>query len=124
VFRKATPEALDLIAAMLEYTPTQRVAAIEAMIHPFFDEIRDPSCRFPDSRHPGGATKDLPPLFDFSRHGLTADVPLLMPRKLTRTQNSPSLPNTTPASFRPTLARPWPPADWIWTASCLSKRRR
>ena len=54
---------------MLEYTPTQRLSAIEAMCHPFFDELRDPSCRFPDSRHPNGNSKEMPNLFDFSRHG-------------------------------------------------------
>lgn len=40
------------------------------MCHPFFDELRDPNTRLPDSRHPGGAARDLPNLFDFSRHGL------------------------------------------------------
>jgi glycogen synthase kinase 3 beta len=69
VFRKAAPDAIDLISKLLEYTPTQRLSAIEAMCHPFFDELRDPSTRFPDSRHAGGATKDMPALFDFSKHG-------------------------------------------------------
>lgn len=69
VFRRAPHEAIDLISALLEYTPTQRLSAIEAMCHPFFDELRDPNTRLPDSRHPGGAAKDLPNLFDFSRHG-------------------------------------------------------
>ena len=69
VFRKATPEAIELIAALLEYTPTQRLSAIDAMVHPFFDELRDPNCRLPDSRHPGGPSKDLPELFNFSKHG-------------------------------------------------------
>ncbi|KAJ6145174.1 Glycogen synthase kinase 1 [Penicillium chermesinum] len=71
VFRKAPPEAIDLISALLEYTPTQRLSAIEAMCHPFFDEIRDPATRLPDSRHPNNPAKDLPNLFDFSRHELS-----------------------------------------------------
>jgi len=71
VFRKAPPEAIDLIAALLEYTPTQRLSAIEAMTHEFFDEIRDPNCRLPDSRHLNGNSKDLPALFDFSKHELS-----------------------------------------------------
>ncbi|MCJ1285213.1 regulator of ime2 [Xylographa opegraphella] len=71
VFRKATPDALDLIAALLEYTPTQRLSAIEAMCDPFFNELREPTCRFPDSRHPNGASKEMPSLFDFSRHELS-----------------------------------------------------
>jgi serine/threonine protein kinase len=69
VFRKAPPEAIDLISALLEYTPTQRLSAVEAMCHPFFDELRDPNTRLPDSRHHNNPSKDLPALFDFSRHG-------------------------------------------------------
>ena len=68
VFRKASPEAIDLISRLLEYTPTQRLSAIEAMCHPFFDELRDPNTKLPDSRG-GQGLRDLPRLFDFSRHG-------------------------------------------------------
>ncbi|KAI9681765.1 MAG: regulator of ime2 [Trizodia sp. TS-e1964] len=71
VFRKASPEAIDLISRLLEYTPTQRLSSIEAMCHPFFDELRDPVTRFPDSRHSNGPIKDLPALFDFSHHELS-----------------------------------------------------
>ena len=69
VFRKADQNAIDLISKLLEYTPTQRLSAIEAMVHPFFDELRDPSTRLPDSRHTNGGPRDLPALFDFSHHG-------------------------------------------------------
>lgn len=69
VFRKADANAIDLISKLLEYTPTQRLSAIEAMVHPFFNELRDPNTKFPDSRHANGALKDLPTLFDFSHHG-------------------------------------------------------
>lgn len=69
VFRKASHDAIDLISALLEYTPTQRLSAIDAMCQPFFDELRDPSTRLPDSRHSSGAPRELPNLFDFSRHG-------------------------------------------------------
>ena len=69
VFRKADPHAIDLISRLLEYTPTQRLSAIQAMAHPFFDELRDPNTRLQDSRHPNGATRELPNLFDFSHHG-------------------------------------------------------
>jgi len=41
------------------------------MVHPFFDELRDPNTKLPDSRHPNGPVKDLPTLFDFSRHELS-----------------------------------------------------
>lgn len=69
VFRKADNNALDLIARLLEYTPTERLAAVQAMVHPFFDELRTPDVKLPDSRHGTGQVRDLPPLFNFSRHG-------------------------------------------------------
>ena len=70
VFRKGPPDAIDLISRLLEYTPTQRLSAIEAMTHSFFDELRDPNTKLPDSRGTGQPPRDLPPLFDFSRHGM------------------------------------------------------
>ncbi|OQO03713.1 Protein kinase gsk3 [Cryoendolithus antarcticus] len=71
VFRKADPNAIDLISKLLEYTPTQRLSAIDAMVHPFFDELRDPSTKLADSRHPNAPPKDLPTLFDFTHHELS-----------------------------------------------------
>ncbi|KAL9079718.1 MAG: hypothetical protein Q9157_001391 [Trypethelium eluteriae] len=71
VFRRAEPSAIDLISRLLEYTPTQRLSAIEAMVHPFFDDLRDPNTRLPDSRHANGASKDLPELFNFDHHELS-----------------------------------------------------
>lgn len=71
VFRKASAEAIDLISKLLEYTPTQRLSAVEAMCHPFFDELRDPNTKLPDSRNVNGPIRDLPPLFDFTRHELS-----------------------------------------------------
>ncbi|KAI9892370.1 MAG: regulator of ime2 [Vezdaea aestivalis] len=71
VFRKATGDAINLIERLLEYTPLNRLSAIEAMCHPFFDELRDPTTKLPDSRHANGALKDLPSLFDFNRHELS-----------------------------------------------------
>jgi glycogen synthase kinase 3 beta len=76
VFRRAPHESIDLITALLEYTPTQRLSAIEAMCHPFFDELRDPNTRLPDSRHPSNPPRDIPNLFDFSRHELSISPPL------------------------------------------------
>ena len=40
------------------------------MVHPFFDELRDPSTQLPDSRHTNNGSKELPNLFDFSHHGM------------------------------------------------------
>ena len=75
VFRKADPHAIDLISKLLEYTPTQRLSAIDALVQPFFDELRDPTTRLPDSRHPNGASRDLPNLFDFTLHGIYRLIP-------------------------------------------------
>ncbi|EGX92422.1 protein kinase gsk3 [Cordyceps militaris CM01] len=68
VFRKADANAIDLITKLLEYTPTEREAAVNAMVHPFFDELRDPETKLPDSRHGTGQLRDLPELFNFTRH--------------------------------------------------------
>lgn len=35
---------------------------LEALVHPFFDELRDPNTRLPNGRF-------LPPLFNFKAHG-------------------------------------------------------
>lgn len=74
VFRKADPNAIDLISRLLEYTPTQRLSAVDAMVHPFFDELRDANTKLPDSRHTNGGSKELPNLFDFSHHGESSVV--------------------------------------------------
>lgn len=65
VFRPRTPpEAIDLISHLLEYTPSARLTAIEAMTHPFFDELRTGESKMPNGR-------DMPPLFDFTREELS-----------------------------------------------------
>jgi kinase len=50
--------AIDLVAALLVYDPTRRLTALEAMAHPFFDELRRPDACLPDG-------SPLPPLFDW-----------------------------------------------------------
>ena len=63
VFRPRTsPEAIDLVSKLLEYTPEARLSAVEAMCHPFFDELRVEGARMPNG-------KDFPPLFNFTREG-------------------------------------------------------
>jgi glycogen synthase kinase 3 beta len=65
VFRPRTaPEAIDLVSRLLEYTPEARLSAVEAMVHPFFDELRVEGARMPNG-------KDFPLLFDFSREGMS-----------------------------------------------------
>ncbi|GIQ81312.1 hypothetical protein KIPB_002254 [Kipferlia bialata] len=59
VFRSRVPaDALDFISKLLVYKPQERFTATEALLHPFFDKLRDPETRLPT----GSA---LPPLFDF-----------------------------------------------------------
>jgi glycogen synthase kinase 3 beta len=61
--RHTTPEALDLITKLLDYTPNNRPTAWESLTHPFFDELR-----LEDTKLPNG--KDLPRLFNFSQFGI------------------------------------------------------
>ncbi|KAI7741373.1 hypothetical protein M8C21_000833 [Ambrosia artemisiifolia] len=59
IFHKRTPpEAVDLVSRLLQYSPNLRCNALEACIHPFFNELRDPNTRLPNGR-------PLPPLFNF-----------------------------------------------------------
>lgn len=71
MFRPRTPpEAIDLISKLLEYTPSARLTAIEAMCHPFFDELKAPDAKMPTG-------KDMPPLFDFTREELSCRPDLI-----------------------------------------------
>ncbi|KAL3640114.1 Shaggy-related protein kinase epsilon [Castilleja foliolosa] len=59
IFHKRTPpEAVDLVSRLLQYSPNLRYSALEACVHPFFDELRDPNARLPNGR-------PLPLLFNF-----------------------------------------------------------
>lgn len=63
VFRpKTPPDAIDLISRLLEYTPTARLTAVEALCHPFFDELRAGDVRMPNGR-------EMPPLFNWTKEG-------------------------------------------------------
>ncbi|KAL0478022.1 glycogen synthase kinase 3 beta [Acrasis kona] len=57
------PEAVDLLQALLKYSPTDRVQPLDALAHPFFDELRDPKAKLPNGR-------PLPPLFDLTNDEL------------------------------------------------------
>jgi len=71
IFKSKTipPEALDILSKLLEYVPSIRIDPVAAMIHPFFDELRDP-----ETKMPGG--QPLPPLFNFTHEGLAPTSPL------------------------------------------------
>ncbi|XP_065888556.1 glycogen synthase kinase-3 beta-like [Dysidea avara] len=87
VFRPRTPaEAIDLVSRLLEYTPSNRITAIEACAHPFFDELRQPSTKMPNGR-------DLPLLFNFTSQELAIRPSLnsvLVPSHVTQTSTSSS----------------------------------
>jgi len=60
VFRnKAPPDAIDLVANILLYVPSQRLTALQVMAHPFFDELREPGVKLPNGKSP-------PELFNFT----------------------------------------------------------
>ena len=79
VFRARTsPEAIDLVSRLLEYTPSARITPlqvgmsilttrnmflteyfVQACAHTFFDELREAGTKLPNGR-------DLPVLFNFT----------------------------------------------------------
>jgi glycogen synthase kinase 3 beta len=62
VFRARTsPEAIDLVSRLLEYTPSARITPLQACAHTFFDELREPGLKLPSG-------KELPVLFNFTEH--------------------------------------------------------
>ena len=49
IFSPSTPlEAIDLITKLLNFIPEQRIKPIEALQHPFFDDIRKKDTRLPN----------------------------------------------------------------------------
>ncbi|XP_022748392.1 shaggy-related protein kinase alpha-like isoform X1 [Durio zibethinus] len=72
--RRMPPEAVDLVSRLLQYSPNLRCTALDALIHPFFDELRDPNARLPNGRF-------LLPLFNFKSHELKG-VPVEILAKL------------------------------------------
>ncbi|XWS44516.1 hypothetical protein CRYUN_Cryun15aG0051800 [Craigia yunnanensis] len=58
--KRMPPEAIDLASRLLQYSPSLRCTAPEALAHPFFDELREPNARLPNGR-------SLPPLFNFKQ---------------------------------------------------------
>jgi kinase len=75
VFRPHTPpEAVDLVSQLLKYNPSNRLSMVEAMCHPFFDELRQSDTMLPNG-------KPLPSLFDFTEAELQY-LPLPILQKL------------------------------------------
>ena len=42
------PFFLPQVSKLLQYAPQKRMTAVQAMTHPFFDELRDPATRLPN----------------------------------------------------------------------------
>lgn len=59
--------AIDLLSKLFLFNPKERLNALQAMAHPFFDELRDPNTRLPDG-------SQLPPLFNWTPAELD-DIP-------------------------------------------------
>ncbi|KAK9804826.1 hypothetical protein WJX72_007488 [[Myrmecia] bisecta] len=68
--KRLPPDAVDLVSKLLQYSPTQRVTALQAMTHPFFDELRDPATLLPNGR-------PLPLLFNWQAGELDGAPPEL-----------------------------------------------
>lgn len=70
VFRhRTTPESIDLVSKMLQYSPAKRLKPMEGLAHPYFDDLRHTACKLPSG-------KPLPPLFNFSEHEYHCAGPL------------------------------------------------
>ncbi|KAL3725769.1 hypothetical protein ACJRO7_030750 [Eucalyptus globulus] len=64
------PEAVELVSRLLHYSPNLRCTALDALIHPFFDELRDPNACLPNGQF-------LLPLFKFKSNDLTVLLKLI-----------------------------------------------
>lgn len=42
---KVDPMAIDLLSKVLIYNPEKRLKPLEALMHPYFDELRNPKCK-------------------------------------------------------------------------------
>ena len=63
VFRPRTDQsAITLISLLLEYTPTARLSAPQALVNEFFDELRVEGVMLPNGH-------DMPALFNFTKEG-------------------------------------------------------
>ncbi|KAI7864397.1 kinase-like domain-containing protein [Spinellus fusiger] len=70
VFKARTPpEAIDFLGELLQYSPDKRLEAIDALAHPYFNELREPNLR-------PMTGKDMPKLFDFTVQGKSSSMSL------------------------------------------------
>eukprot|EP01105_Mastigella_eilhardi_P025920 TRINITY_DN722_c2_g1_i3.p1 TRINITY_DN722_c2_g1~~TRINITY_DN722_c2_g1_i3.p1 ORF type:complete len:506 (-),score=129.71 TRINITY_DN722_c2_g1_i3:1738-3255(-) len=106
----APPEAIDLVARVLQYMPVLRPTALEICAHPFFDELRNT----PDLLLPSGCAS--PPLVNFTPEELAAMKQQglehkLMPEKAPASHNDEQSGTPTVQQPQPQpLPQPQPPA--------------
>merc|ERR1712048_388957 len=62
--RRTGQDAIDFVSQLLQYDPKMRPHGLQAILHDFFDELRDSNTRLSSSR-------PLPELFDFSKEELS-----------------------------------------------------
>jgi len=66
VFSTRTPtDAIDLLSKILVYDPAIRLMPMDALTHPFFDELRDENTKLPN----GNPLQDL---FNFTKEEKSA----------------------------------------------------
>lgn len=70
LFPCAPTDALDLISNLFQYSPSHRIAPLQACAHQFFDELREPNKKWLNQNQ---KMVDLPPLFNFTQYELTID---------------------------------------------------
>ncbi|CAL8462707.1 g2240 [Coccomyxa elongata] len=72
VFSKRLPaDAVDLVSTLLQYSPVRRCSALQALTHPFFDELREPGTTLPNGR-------ELPALWNWQKGELDGVDPGLL----------------------------------------------
>jgi len=76
-------DAIDLISKILVYEPELRITPLNAMAHPYFDELRDEDLIWPNGNL-------LPDIFNFTEFELTNStqehIQILIPTWYTKKQ--------------------------------------
>lgn len=84
MFQDVAPETLSLLQGLLHFNPSLRLTAEQALAHPYFGFLRDPTdepvCPVPFRFHIGGLNSDEIMLkIDEFVHGYMEEDPLVLP---------------------------------------------
>ena len=95
IFKKMSPDCIQFLIKVLQYSPIDRISCIEGLIDPYFDELRNENTKLPNYRkiflqqfHSNNSSgfgnaanyqlynsqpdlRDLPELFDFDDRELS-----------------------------------------------------